>query len=255
MASIITITAIRTTITTMITIITITATIITTMTEAEALYRLTAWTSPAFPTGAFSYSHGLEWAVETGRVTSEADLEAWIALGLAHGVGQVDGALLAAGYRAASHEARLSELIDLACAWRATSEMALEAAQTGVAFLTTLRAAWPSPSLDRFAALCGERQPGLALAFGFAAAEIAPLSLALRFQLASWTAHQISAGVRLIPLGQTAGQRLTARLEPAVLRAAEAAEQADLDEVAGSAWMVDIASMRHETQITRLFRS
>ena len=243
MASIITIMAIRTTITTI------------TMTEAEALYRLTAWTSPAFPTGAFSYSHGLEWAVEAGRVTSEADLEDWIAHGLAHGAGLVDGALLAAGYRAASDEARLTELIDLACAWRATSEMALEAAQTGAAFLATLRAAWPSPALDRFAALCGDRQPGLALTFGVAAAGTAPLDLTLRFQLASWAAHQISAGVRLIPLGQTAGQRLTAKLEPAVLRAAEAAEQADLDEVAGAAWIVDIASMRHETQTTRLFRS
>lgn len=230
-------------------------TIITTMTDPQSLYRLTAWTSPGFPTGAFSYSHGLEWAVEAGRVTSESQLEDWVAHGLAHGVGLVDGAMLAAGYRAASDEARLSDLIDLACAWRATSEMALESAQTGVAFLATLRAAWPSPALDRFAALCGDRQPGLALTFGVAAAETAPLDLTLRFQLASWTAHQISAGVRLIPLGQTAGQRLTAKLEPAVLRAAKAAEQADLDEVAGAAWIVDIASMRHETQTTRLFRS
>ena len=234
---------------------TMTMGITTAMTEAEALYRLAAWTSPAFPTGAFSYSHGLEWAVEAGRVTSEAELEAWIAHGLAHGVGLVDGALLAAGYRASADEARLSELIDLACAWRGTSEMALESMQTGAALLATLRAAWPSSALDRFAALCGERQPGPALTFGVAAAEIAPLGLALRFHLAAWTAHQISAGVRLIPLGQTAGQRLTARLEPAVLRAAEAAELADLDEVGGAAWMVDIASMRHETQITRLFRS
>jgi len=225
------------------------------MIEAEVLYRLAAWTSPAFPTGAFSYSHGLEWAVEAGRVTCEAELEDWIAHGLVHGVGQVDGALLAAGYRAAADEARLSELIDLACAWRATSEMALESAQTGVAFLATLRAAWPTPALDRFAALCGERQPGLALAFGVAAAGTAPLGLTLRFHLAAWTAHQISAGVRLIPLGQTAGQRLTARLEPAVLRAAASAERIDLEEAAGASWVVDIASMRHETQTTRLFRS
>jgi urease accessory protein len=237
------------------TTIMITAAITTIMTDAQSLYRLTAWTSPAFPTGAFSYSHGLEWAVEAGRVTSEAELEDWIAHGLAHGVGLVDGALMAAGYRAAFDESRLSELIDLACAWRATSEMALESAQTGAAFLATLRSAWPSPALDRFASLCGERQPGLALTFGVAAAETAPLDLALRFQLASWTSHQISAGVRLIPLGQTAGQRLTAKLETAVLRAAEAAEQADLDEIGGAAWIVDIASMRHETQTTRLFRS
>jgi len=226
-----------------------------TMTEAEALYRLTAWSSPAFPTGAFSYSHGLEWAVEEGRVTSEATLEDWIRHGLAHGVGQVDGALLAAGYRAASDETRLSELIDLACAWRATSETALESAQTGAAFLATVRAAWPAPAFDRFASLCGDRQPGLALIFGVAAAGIAPLGLALRFHLAAWASHQVSAGVRLIPLGQTAGQRLIARLEPAVLRAAEEAEGADLDDVAGAAWVVDIASMRHETQTTRLFRS
>jgi urease accessory protein len=167
----------------------------------------------------------------------------------------VDGALLAAGFRSAAAEARLSELIDLACAWRATSETALESAQTGAAFCATLRAAWPTPSLERFGALCGERQPGLALTFGVAAADVAPLGLALRFYLSAWASHQVSAGVRLIPLGQTAGQRLIARLEPAVLRAAETAEAADLDQVAGAAWVVDIASMCHETQTTRLFRS
>jgi urease accessory protein len=218
----------------------------------EALYRLTAWTSPSFPTGAFSYSHGLEWAVEAGRVTSERDLFDWIAHGLEFGVARVDGALLAAGFRAAGDETRLSELIDLACAWRATSETALESAQPGSAFLTTVRAAWPSPALDRFTALCGDRKPGMALCFGVAAA---PLDLALRFYLAGWVSHQVSAGVRLIPLGQTAGQRLIADLEPAVLNAAAACETTPLEEVASAAWVVDIASMRHETQTTRLFRS
>ena len=234
-------------------------TITTIMTEPGGLYRLAAWTSPSFPTGAFSYSHGLEWAVEAGRVTGEADLRGWIEQCLLCGVGLVDGVLLAAGYRAAGHAIcdpnRLDELIDLAAAWRATSETALESAQPGASFLATVRAAWPSPALDRFAALCGERKPGLALCFGVAAEEIAALDVALFFYLSSLAAHQVSAGVRLIPLGQTAGQRLIAALEPAVRKAAWRAEHEDIDRIGSAAWAVDIASMRHETQTTRLFRS
>lgn len=237
------------------TTITMTGIITTIMTDAYGLYRLTAWTSPSFPTGAFSYSHGLEWAVEAGRVTCEADMRGWIEHCLANGVGRTDGALLAAGYRAANDDARLDELIDLAGAWRATSETALESAQPGSAFLTTVRAAWPSPALDRFAALCGERKPGLALCFGVAAAEVATLDLALFFFLSALAAHQVSAGVRLVPLGQTAGQRLVAGLEPAVRKAARRAEQDDIEAIGSAAWAVDIASMKHETQTTRLFRS
>jgi urease accessory protein len=229
----------------------ITGITLTTMTDQGGLYRLAAWTSPSFPTGAFSYSHGLEWAVEAGRVTHEADLLAWIGHCLAWGVGRVDGALLAAGYRGEG----LDALIDLAGAWRATSETALESAQPGAAFLTTVRAAWPSPKLDRFAELCGERKPGLALCFGVAASEVASLDLALFFYLSSLAAHQVSAGVRLIPLGQTAGQRLISALEPAVQGAARRAEQDDIEAIGSAAWAVDIASMRHETQTTRLFRS
>jgi len=237
-------------------IITRTGTTITTiMTDEEGLYRLAAWTSPSFPTGAFSYSHGLEWAVEAGRVTNEAEMRGWIEHCLANGIGRVDGALLAAGYRAVHDDSRLDELIDLAAAWRATSETALESAQPGAAFLTTVRAAWPSPALDRFAALCGERKPGLALCFGVAAAESASLDLSLFFYLSALAAHQVSAGVRLIPLGQTAGQRLVAGLEAAVRKAARRAEQDDIEAIGSAAWAIDIASMKHETQTTRLFRS
>jgi urease accessory protein len=131
----------------------------------------------------------------------------------------------------------------------------LESVQPGSAFLTTVRAGWPSPVLDRFAALCGERKPGLALCFGVAASITAPLDIALHFYLASLSAHQVSAGVRLIPLGQTAGQRLIAALEPAVTRAARRAEIEEIETIGTSCWAVDIASMRHETQTTRLFRS
>jgi urease accessory protein len=80
----------------MIIITLMTDTITTILTDQDGLYRLTAWTSPAFPTGAFSYSHGLEWAVEAGRVTGEADMRGWIEHCLANGVGRTDGALLAA---------------------------------------------------------------------------------------------------------------------------------------------------------------
>jgi urease accessory protein len=225
------------------------------MTDMAALYRLIAWTSPSFPTGAFSYSHGLEWAVEAGSVSTEEDVLAWIEHALSCGVGRVDGAMLAAAYRAGGDPGRLSDLIDLASAWRATAETALEALQPGAAFLSTVRAAWPSPILDRFAMLCGDRKPGLALCFGVAAAITAPLDLALQCYLGAFAAHQVSAGVRLVPLGQTAGQRVIAALEPAVAGAALRAEKDDIDRIGTTSWAMDIASMRHETQTTRLFRS
>ena len=171
------------------------------MTDADGLYRLTAWTSPSFPTGAFSYSHGLEWAVEAGRVTNEADMRGWIEHCLANGVGRTDGALLAAGYRAAKDDARLDELIDLAGAWRATSETALESAQPGAAFLTTVRAAWPSPALDHFAALCGDRKPGLALCFGVAAAEIARYRIVRVLRIPALERTSLAAAPRRIQRG------------------------------------------------------
>lgn len=222
-----------------------------------ALYRLLAWLSPAYPVGAYTYSHGLEAAVEEGSVRTRADLIAYIATALRDGAGRVDGALLAAAHRAASagDEAALDEAAVLAMAWRGTAETALEATAQGNAFASVTLSAWPDP---RYAAFVARHPRKLAhsVAFG-AAAGFGGVALrpALFGFLAAFAANLVSAGVRLVPLGQTDGQMATAALLPTVEAATEAGLAADLETLGTAAPMLDILSIRHETQYTRLFRS
>lgn len=223
----------------------------------EALYRLLAWLSPAYPIGAYSYSHGLEMAVEEGLVRDRAGLVAYIATVLRAGAGRVDGALLAAAYRAADAEddAALDEVALLAAAWRGTAETALETMQQGTAFVGVTHSAWPEP---RFAAFAARHPRRIAhpVAFGAAAAfHGIPLRPALAGWLAGFAANLVSAGVRLVPLGQTDGQIAIATLHPVVEMATDAALVAELDRIGSAAPMLDLLSMRHETQYTRLFRS
>jgi urease accessory protein len=246
-------TAITITITTITTAVTTT-----TSTEGAALGRLLAWLSPAYPVGAFSYSHGLEMAVEEGAVTRRADLVAYAEAALRDGAGAVDAALLALAWRAADagDDARLDELTELAAAWRGTAELALEAAQPGAAFALVTNAAWPEPRFAAYAARHGGRLTH-AVAVGAAAAFHAlPLRAACFGWLTAFAANIVSAGVRLVPLGQTDGQIATAALLPAIEAATDAAlAVTDADEIGASALAIDLFSMRHETQYTRLFRS
>lgn len=222
-----------------------------------ALYRLIAWTSPAYPIGAFSYSHGLEWAVEDGLVRNRAGLEAWVGHIVEHGAGWTDAVLFAHACRAVEDDDWLAvdRIADLAAALRATGELALESSQQGASFLTITRAAWPAPALDRLAALRDGRPVPLPVAQAVAVAGAIPLAPALTAMLGAFAANLVSAGVRLVPLGQTDGQRATAALMPVVARTARAALAAPLDDLGSAAPMVDWAAMRHETQYTRLFRS
>jgi urease accessory protein len=235
-------------------------TTITTITDPPgpaALYRLLAWLSPAYPIGAYTYSHGLETAVEDGRVRTRVDLVDYIATVLRAGAGRIDGALLAAAWRAAEagEDAALDGIALLAAAWRGTAETALETMQQGTAFTSVTQSAWPEP---RFAAFAARHPRRLAhpVAFGAACAfQGVPLRPALAGWLAGFAANLVSAGVRLVPLGQTDGQIATATLHPVVEVAADAAIAADLDGIGSAAPMLDLLSMRHETQYTRLFRS
>jgi len=228
----------------------------TTITTTEALYRLLAWLSPAYPVGAYSYSHGLEAAVEDGAVRRREDLVDYVATALRDGAGRVDGALLAAAWRAmsAGDDAALDEVAALGLAWRGTAETALEATAQGTAFAAVTLAAWPEPRLAGFVAR--HRAIAHAVAFGAAAAahgvELHP---ALFGFLAAFAANLVSAGLRLVPLGQTDGQIATAALQPHIAAATDAALRADVESLGTAAPMLDLLSMRHETQYTRLFRS
>jgi urease accessory protein len=230
----------------------------TTITTDAALARLMAWLSPAYPVGAFSYSHGLEMAVEEGAVARREDLVAYVEAAVLRGAGAVDAGLLALAWRAADagDEARLDALVELGAAWRGTAELALEAMQPGAAFALATAIAWPEPRFTDFAARYRGRLTH-ALAFGTAAAwHGVTLRTAVLGWLNAFAANIVSAGVRLVPLGQTDGQIATAALLPAITAATEAALAVDdPDSLGGAALAIDLYSMRHETQYTRLFRS
>ena len=227
------------------------------MTTEAALYRLMTWLSPSYPLGAFSYSHGLEYAIEAGHVRDGDGLAEWIATVLEAGAGLSDGALLAAAWSAAKarDDVTLDEVAALAQAWRGTAETALESAAQGAAFLATTRAAWPHPLLDALS-LRHRGALALAVAVGVAGAvHDVPLPALLIAYLHAFAANLVSAGVRLIPLGQSAGQRVIATLEPVIAAVARRVETIPLDEIGTAAPLVDWCSMQHETQYTRLFRS
>jgi len=222
-----------------------------------ALYRLMAWLSPAYPIGAFSYSSGIEWAVEAGDVIDAATLQRWLAVMIGDGGGFCDAVFMVHAYRAiaAGDDAALRRVAELAAAFASSKERHLETTAQGRAFLDTTRAAWPAPALDRLRAVW-DGAVALPVAVGVASAGHGiALPAALPAYLHALAANLISAGVRLIPLGQTDGQRVLAALEPVVAATAERALVTGLDDVGGAAFRSDIAGMRHETQYTRLFRS
>jgi urease accessory protein len=225
--------------------------------NAAALYRLMAWLSPAYPIGAFSYSSGIEWAVEAGDVTDAATLERWLAVMIADGGGFCDAVFFAHAHRAAAErdDKALRAVAELAAVFAPSQERHLEATAQGGAFRDATRAAWPTPALDRLLAVWdGAVALPVAVAVATAGHEIA-LAPALQAYLHALTANLVSAGVRLVPLGQTDGQRVLAALEPVVAATAARSLATALDDVGGAAFRADLASMRHETQHTRLFRS
>ena len=220
------------------------------------LLRLLAWASPAFPTGAFSYSHGIEYAVEEGLVANAAQLRDWVGWIVGRGALHADAVLLAHAYRAAeaSDHGALDEIAALAAAMRGTADTALESLQQGASFFDTAQAVWPQKRVAAFLKRTGAK-PALPVAVALLCAGTIPLTETLAAYLHAAMANLISAGVRLIPLGQTDGQRSIAALESAVTAAVERALATPLEELATAAPMVDWTSMRHETQYTRLFRS
>ena len=225
--------------------------------NAAALYRLMAWLSPAYPIGAFSYSSGIEWAVEAGDITDAAALQHWLAVMLADGSGFCDAVFFVHAHRAVGQadDGALRAVAELAAAFAPSKERHLETTAQGRAFLETTRAAWPTPALDRLLAIW-DGAIALPLAVGVACAGHGiALAPALQAYLHALAANLVSAGVRLIPLGQTDGQRVLAALEPVVAATAERALATALEDVGGAAFRADLASMRHETQHTRLFRS
>ena len=251
-------------------------------TDTAALYRLLAWASPTFPTGGFSYSHGLEAAAADGAVRDRATLETWIAATIAQGSGRIDADILRDARRAAAlgDDAVLADANRRGVAYRATAELALESSQQGAAFTAAYKAAWAAPHPDPLPAsgarehqitphpACGEREGPIAsrwegegqvchaAVFGVAAARCgASLEDALTAYLQAFAANLMSAGLRLGIVGQSDGQRILAALEPVVAGAVAASIERDPQDFGSATFAVDLASIAHETLYTRLFRS
>lgn len=239
----------------------------TTMTEAAdetrapdgaAIARLMTWLSPAFPVGAFTYSHGLERAIEDGAVTSAASLSAWIEGVVRHGAGRSDAIMAADAWRAAraGDADRLAAVADLALALQPSRERRLEAGAQGRAFAVAIGSTWGAPTLERLVAARADAPVAYAVAVAVAGADHGiPLASLVEAALNAFVANLVSAAVRAVPLGQTDGQRVIRDLAPVVAEVAAEAVSADAQDVGGAALAADLASMRHETQYTRLFRS
>ncbi len=230
------------------------------MLTTEGLMRLMTFLSPSFPVGAYTYSHGVEYAVEDGLVTSGETLRDWAEGALLFGAGHTDGMFFCRAWELADQGdvEGLVALNSYAQAMRPTSEMALESEAQGRAFLTTLLDVVPDAKLEKLAVALKESGEHAAYPVivgavaGFQQIDCEP---ALVAYLHAFAANLVSAGVRLVPLGQTAGQKALMGLEGSVLEAATSAMKTDFKDIGSSAPVIDWTSMQHETQYTRLFRS
>jgi len=218
------------------------------------LLRLMHLVSPALPVGAFTYSQGIEWAVEAGWIRTAADLEAWLSDQLRSSLSTLDLPLLLRMHSAAlaGDQGTMARWIDWLLAARETSELRAEEANRGRA-MADLLIAWDLPGAREWKPVLARSQ---AAGFAYAAAawEIAPRDSALGYAW-GWLENMDLAAVKIIPLGQTRGQELLKRLTEAIPLAVDEALGLADNEIGASSPALAIASSAHETQYTRLFRS
>lgn len=230
------------------------------MITPKGLIRLMTWLSPSFPVGAYTYSHGVEYAIEEGLVKNGESLKTWCEGALLYGAGQSDGQLFAESWKRAEAKdlSGLLDLNDFARAFRPTSEMALESEAQGRAFLSIICDLHEHDDVLAFAKGLKEKSvhPSYPVVVGAVAAfEGVALEAALGAYLHAYCANIISAAVRLVPLGQTDGQKALVGLENVILDCVQSVLQKEFSDIGSASPMIDWTSMNHETQYTRLFRS
>ncbi len=212
------------------------------------------WLSPSFPVGAYAFSHGLETAVENGLITDAASAGSWIDDLVRFGNGRSDLVFLAEAYEASCDLDELGAIAEYALAFQATAELRVESLAQGRAFIGVAVAAWPTESLVQVSSAIADMPYPVAV--GLVAAEHGvDRNAAMHAFVHAFIANLVSAAIRLVPLGQTDGQRMTAALEDAANDAVGDASLQSRHTVANSTILSDIVSMQHETQYTRLFRS
>lgn len=210
---------------------------------APGLLSIVQWLSPAFPTGGYAFSHGLETAVAEGALRDGAAVEQWLADTLRFGAGRTDAILLA---HALDPGADMAALTDLALALAPSAERLRETAEQGAAFALAV-----APLLGRdlpprpLPLVLGQAARGLGL----------PVPLVVALYLHAFMANLVSAAVRFVPLGQNEGQRVLAALHPQILALAQEAAMAPLDSIGSAAFRSDLGSMLHETLDVRIFKT
>ena len=210
--------------------------------RTDQLLTLTQWLSPAYPVGAFAWSHGLERAVSRGDVSDAASLADWLRAVLENGAGRSDAILLCAAYGADD----VTPIAELAAALSPSRERRMETLQQGAAFAATTRAVWKFDLPDMAYPVAVGRAANLA--------EL-PLASVVHVWLQAFVSNLVQCAQRLLPLGQTAGQRILHQLSPAIAAVGQEALSASLDDIGSATFAVDTASMQHKTQYARIFRS
>lgn len=208
-----------------------------------ALLTLVQWLSPAFPTGAFAYSHGLERVIAVGDVTDAASFEVWLRNVLHYGAGWQDAVLLS---HALASDADLDALDALARALAPSTERLQESAEQGAALARMV------------AGVTGRALPArmLPVVMGEAAGSLGlPMAEVAQLYLQGFASNLCTIATRHVPLGQTEGQTVLARLLPDIAVLGQRAAGASLDDLGGCALAADLAAFQHETMDVRIFRT
>ena len=211
----------------------------------DDMLTLAQWFSPAFPVGAYSYSHGLEWAVEAGDVIDAASLQVWIEDVLRFGTGRSDGLFLAASYLAAD-DVDLAK-IDATCrAFASSAERLRETELQGAAFCRVTEDVWRHSGPDMTYPVAAGRAARLC--------EL-PQVLTASMYLHAFASNLVAAGQRLARVGQSEAQAVIKTLAPLCSEIAEETQNGDLSRLSSTAFRADVAAMKHETQYSRIFRT
>jgi urease accessory protein len=230
---------------------------ITAMTTDDALLKLMWLASPALPVGGFSYSEGLEAAIESGLANTEDSVRAWLIDQLHLALARADLPVVAAACNAWQQhdEARIAELNAWVAATRETSELRQQAEQMGRSLTDWLR---PQAEGDERAATLAALRPAPTWPVAFALAGVrsgAALREVLLAFAFGWAENMVAAAVKTVPLGQSAGQRILGALVGEIPAAAQHAMQSSNDARQAFTPMLALLSAQHETQYSRLFRS
>ncbi|MBW4538203.1 MAG: urease accessory protein UreF [Myxacorys chilensis ATA2-1-KO14] len=222
-------------------------------TQNHRLLRLLQLASPVLPVGAYSYSEGIEALVQQDTIgmTNAAHLEQWLNEELQYGAVRLEAAIMVRAYRAvvAQDLIALEAWNDWLSAARETEELRSQSLQMGRSLLRLFQTL--SPETVSLPSQCH-----FAIAFGLVAATWQiDVEWATLGYLHSWATNLVSAGIKLIPLGQTAGQQILFDLEPSIESAAQNILTLQDDDLRSCGWGLTLASMAHETLYSRLFRS